>query len=223
MEVDECEAGHQEQTADGKEKKSIVERIKSLFSPQRRKKTIVLLAAAVVLIVVVVSIMSYLSPESTAERYVRAYTLDDLKTEQRINCYDSMALILADYEDEEEFFEDWSDTLDVDIENWNEFYRAFQADTEEELKDEYGDYKLTVEATRTKDVSNSRMERDYSSRMDKLEEDYEGFDRDDIRDMKEVTVKMKLEGEDYTERESYVVTLVKIHGLWKVLQFSYAN
>ena len=45
------------------------------------------------------------------------------------------------------------------------------------------------------------------------------IDRGDISAAKEIIVKMKMEGEDQTVRNTYDMYLVKIGGAWKVLDY----
>ena len=91
-----------------------------------------------------------------------------------------------------------------------------QAD--ESIIDECGDYKLSVEAKRTKDLSVKRILSALDSDIERLEK-YANFDKDSITDGKQVDVKVTIDGEDDTERSMFSIYLVKVDGQWKVLQF----
>lgn len=88
----------------------------------------------------------------------------------------------------------------------------------EDMEDIYGDYRLTVEATKSRDLSVKRLLSDQDYWLDALE-DCGAFDRDSVTAAQQVTVKVKIKGEEDTDRVTYKVTLVKAGGGWKVLDY----
>ncbi len=190
-------------------------------TPKKPPLKLILIAAvaAIVVICIVVSLISRGNPTSVAERYIKA-TVTDLKTAVSLCAYDFKEYRLSSYDgDEEAFFEDMSDQFDADVSSWNDFYKAFDTNTAEGLEDEYGKYKITVEATKTKDVSVRSVLEDYEWLIENLESSTD-FDSDKISDAKLVTVKTKIVGEDDMERSKLEVCMVKIGGSWRVLSFN---
>lgn len=188
-----------------------------LAAIKKHRKKLLILALAVVAVATLCILMGNGSPESVAERYVKAYMTDE-KTRAKLMAYDYQEYLCYYYDgDEEAFFEARSDQYDTDISNWNEYYKVYDASQKESLEDNYGKFKVTAETTRTKDISIKKLEDDMSWWLDRLEERLGSFDRDDIQDAKIVTVKCKIKGEDDSDRENMEVYVVKIHGSWKVL------
>lgn len=180
------------------------------------KKIVILALIAVAVIAVVVGVIRYNSPASVAQRYFKA-TLTNSKLAARMTAYDTQAMSLQWYDgDEEEFFENQSDWLDEDITSWNEYYKAIDANQKERLEDEYGKYKLTIDVKKVKDISAKKIRDDYEYELDSLE-DATGFDRDQIKAGKRVTLKYALKGEDGTERDTLDIILVRMGMTWKVL------
>lgn len=192
--------------------------IKSLFSTKKRKIIAVVLLVVIVLGGAAAGVFSYFSPSSTAERFCKAFFYDS-RTFFGMRAYDAQSMLLYSYDgDEEAFFEDASDDAKADIASWDDYYKALDTMHEEELTDEYGRYKVTVETTRVRDVSIKKLEEDCGKWLEKLES--RGlFDRDSIQAVKEVMVKAKLTGEDETERETFEVYLVKVGFQWKVIAY----
>lgn len=190
---------------------------KLLTAMKKHRKKLLILVPVVVAVVTLCVLLGSRSPESVAERYAKAYLTDE-KTVAKLKAYDYQKYLCYSYDgDEEAFFETNSDYFGEDISGWNEYYKAYDAIRKESLEDTYGEFKVTAETTRTKDISIKKLEEDRSGWLDRLEERYEAFDRDDIQDAKIVTVKLKIKGEDDSDRESMEVYLVKIHGSWRVL------
>lgn len=190
---------------------------KLLTAMKKHRKKLLILVPAVVAVVALCVLLGSRSPESVAERYAKAY-LTDQKTVAKLKAYDYQKYLCYSYDgDEEAFFEAYSDLLDEDISGWNEYYKVCDASRKEDLEEAYGEFKVTAETTRTKDISVKKLDEDRSWWLDWLEKHCEPFDRDDIQDAKIVTVKLKIKGEDDSDRESMEVYLVKIHGSWRVL------
>lgn len=125
---------------------------------------------------------------------------------------------IGKYDTEEKFFSEMSDTYKEDINSWSDYERFMSEQADESIIDECGDYKLSVEAKRTKDLSVKRILSALDSDIERLEK-YANFDKDSITDGKQVDVKVTIDGEDDTERSMFSIYLVKVDGQWKVLQF----
>lgn len=193
-------------------------------SPKKKlslKSIIVMAAAAAAVIAVVICLLCRGSASSVAKRFVKAY-FGDSKTAMALTAYDWKQYEMYGYDDEEEYFEDISYYFDEEIESWNDCFKAVDDFQEENLEDTYGDYKISVEVTKTKDISVKKMLENNSSLLNTLES--RGvFDRDSIKDAKVVTVKAKIKGEDGTERDTFNVYLVKAGNGWKVLDYEEVN
>lgn len=187
----------------------------------KSKKTIrtvaTLACVVIVLIVAVCALYSYNSPASVAERYVKAYIYNDVATLNKLSAYDYYEYLLYQYDgDTEEFFADASDRYDEDIKNWNQYSKCMKEYQTEQLSDYYGEYKLTIEATKTKERTLRKIEEELEYYIGKYEKRTD-FDRDDISAVKEVTVKRKIVTEDEIKRDSATVYVVKIGMNWRVL------
>lgn len=191
----------------------LIERLK-----KEPKKLGLIAAAVIVAVAVAVIFLGGSSPESVAERYCKAW-YTDAKTESSLLACDWQEYLLHNYDDEEEFFEEMGDYYYADIASWGDYYKAVDASQKEELEDTYGEFELTAEATKTKDMSLNKLQEELSYWLDALEE-YTSFDRDSISDVKLVTVKVKISGEDDTNRATWLVYTVKIGSSWKVLDYS---
>lgn len=181
-----------------------------------------LIVAAVVVVLavagVLVGVYRYNSPEAVAVRYVKALTTDGQKADSLL-AYDSIKKTLSDYDgDEAAFFENAEEIYDAAIDSWKEYYRVTDEYYKEICEDLYGEYKETVEAAKTKNVSIKKLMKDQDYWLTELEES-SGFDRDLIQEAKEITVKRKIKGEDETSRYTSTVIVVKMDGKWKVLKY----
>lgn len=181
-----------------------------------------LIVAAVVVVLavagVLVGVYRYNSPEAVAVRYVKALITDGQKADSLL-AYDSVKERLSGYDgDETAFFEKAEETYDAAIGSWKEYYRVTDEYYKEICEDLYGEYKETVEAAKTKNVSIKKLMKDQDYWLTELEES-SGFDRDLIQEAKEITVKRKIKGEDETSRYTSTVIVVKMDGKWKVLKY----
>ena len=201
--------------------KSFGEKLKNCFAPQNRKKTLIVLAALVLLIVVVACAAKHNSPASVAERFTNA-CFGNTKAQYKLLAYDKQKLDLYYYDgDEEEYFMSMSDSYDEDIDSWNDYYKVCDEEMKNDLEDEVGyDCEVTVKVTKEKNISVDNYLDDDEYWLDWLEEAAE-FDRDRISAVKEVTVKVRLKGEDDIQRETLRLMLVKAGGGWKVINVSY--
>ncbi len=192
--------------------------IKKFFAPPCLKKTIAVLVAAVIVIAIVVgSLVSYMSPGNVACRFVEASIFENYTKLFDLTAFD-LEKQLLDGEEYEVFFEEVSDRYNEDIYNWKDYSKFNRIMMEEDLEYEFGEYKISIEASRIKDMSIRRLKAMMEDEIEDLEK--EGlFDEDLIKDVKEVIVKAKIKGEDSIEREEMTVYLVKMGGAWKVLEF----
>ena len=102
------------------------------------------------------------------------------------------------------------------------YKRQVDSSFQEQLEDEYGEYKVTTEVTRTKDISVKKALEDCAVWVKILERDI-NFDTDSISDACVVTAKAKITGEDEIERTKIDVYVVKIGGSWGVLDYISAD
>lgn len=176
-----------------------------------------LVVAAVLVLVAALSVISYSSPKAVAKRYLDAYVYRDYVTMNKLMAYDVYAYELYWCDgDEEKFFEEVSDEFDEDIYSWKELSKYMREYVDEELCDEYGDYSISYEVTREKDISIRKLEEEEEYLIERLEK-RANFDIDNVTKAKVITIKVKIKGEDETERETIEVYMVKIGGRWKVL------
>ena len=181
---------------------------------------LILAAVVVVAICAAVFFITRNSATSVAKRYVTGYYEND-KLASSLWVYDYEALLLTDYDgDEEAFFEDMSDEYDADITSWNEYYKAVDTYWKEYWEDSYGKYKVSVDVVRSKDISVRKLMEDESGAISYLEENL-NFDSDKISAAKIVTVKGKLAGEDDIKRDKFEIYMVKIGFTWHVLDWDF--
>lgn len=192
---------------------------KKCFSPEFRIKTIAILIAVLVVAACIWGILSYMGPASVAERFVKAEFMENYVKLFKLSAYDAETYMIGD-SSIEEYFEEISDDYDEDIQTWKDYSDYSVKSIKESLEDTFGDYKITYEVSRVKDISLKKLSSDYESFIEDLEE--EGvFDFDEVTDSKIVNVKLKIKGEDETERMTYETALVKIGATWKVLDYDY--
>lgn len=186
-------------------------------------KVILLIAVACIgVIVLAVVLIARSRPESIAKRFSIAW-YDDEKTAMSLRAFDWKAYMIYMHDgDEEAFFEYAGDKYDVDISSWSEYYKAVDNDVKEYYEDEYGEYRITAEVTRSKDMSVKKLIEDNEECIEKLESRI-AFDKDKITDAKLVTTKVKLVGEDDIMRDKLEIYMVKIDGRWGVLNWAYAD
>lgn len=208
-----------------KQKTGFVGFIKNCFSRKNIKKTI-----AVILLVLIAggaagAYFHFTSPEYVALKYGEAVATWDLKGQAELAAYDFKSNYLYSekthsFTDEETYFEDMSDQLNEDITNWDEYFEAvrqFLSDTYESVD---GEYTVTCELTRTKDVSVKKVyntNKDFISRIERTTD----FDYNDVDECKQITVKAKYDtDEEGIQRRTIDIFLVKINGSWRVLTYA---
>lgn len=193
----------------------ILNDIRNAFSPERRKKSAIITAAVVLVMAAAGGLLGRSGPAPVAKQNAIA-VFDDMKTVVKLSAYDWQKDRLADYKDEDDFFEEMSGKYDEDITSWRTFYKAVDRDSREDLEDALGKYKISAEVTKNRDVSLNKWLDEYSLTLKELERSG-SFDKDKVSGVKEVAVKVKLKGEDQTKRVTMDMCLVKTGGFWKVL------
>lgn len=198
---------------------NLVAGIITAFTPKKRKKTIAILAAAVVVIVAVILLLTAGSAKSVAQKFAKSYGSGNVKTSVKLLAYDHEAYMLDGYDDEEEFFESTSDWTDSDISSWSDYYKALEDEAKEDLEDSYGKYRVSAEATKERNMSLKKWEDEYDWEIGSYE-DAGCFDRDSVKAVKSVTVKVKIQSEDDIERETVEMCMVKMGLFWKVFDYN---
>lgn len=199
---------------------NLVAGIITAFTPKKRKKTIAILAAAVVVIVAVILLLTAGSAKSVAQKFAKSYGSGNVKTSVKLLAYDHEAYMLDGYDDEEEFFESASDWTDSDISSWSDYYKALEDEAKEGLEDRYGKYRVSAEATKERNMSLKKWEDEYDREIENYE-DAGCFDRDSVKAVKSVTVKVKIQSEDDIERETVEMCMVKMGLFWKVFDYNW--
>lgn len=168
------------------------------------------------------------NPEDVAEAFVEAWELEDYASMIDLYAYDFEAELkddaLDEFDSEEEFFEEMSAEFDEDVSSWKEVYKAFLKQSDEWLKEDYGDdYTLTVKATGTEEMDEETVGGVINYLLDK----YEGYiDEDAVEDIEEaveVTVEAVISGEEDETTDDLTVTVVKIDGKWKVANWYHTD
>lgn len=195
---------------------NLIKKIKDAFSPEKRKKSIAILAVIVAILAVGAGVISHSSPKSVAERFVVASIYNDADAMNSMLAYNYHDSLISSYKDEEDFFDAKSNELKEDITSWKDYSKVLKNLRTETLEDDYGKFKLTEEATRVKDLSKKKMEDELGSSYMKFLEKYD-FDMAKVSKCKEVTVKLKLTGEDDNLKLIYTIDMAKIGGSWKIL------
>lgn len=192
-----------------------VENLKVLFSRENRKKTIAVILGVIVVIGVVCGVISYNSPASVAQRYVKALYECDYRVE------DSATVGGKYYRfgdtDEQEWLEDQSSWYDEDFSSMSDYYNYMNTEREEELYDDYGKYKITTRVSKEKDVRVGKLldDDDILETLDTLD-----IDEGRVKAAKLVTVKLHIDGEDDSDRLTFEVKLVRIGHAWKVIDWN---
>lgn len=193
---------------------------KSVKAFVEKRKVLLLIIAAVVVFATIAGIILFsLSPEQIAIKYAEADFFGDYAKMNKYKAYDYCAYLMGE-QDEEEFFEACSDRYEEDIYNWKDLSSVRREQKEEALSDVYGDYKITVEASRSKDMSVRKFKNE-NERVLMLLEDDGLFDVDDVDDVRIVTVKGKIDGEDGVDRITRDVIMVRMGLLWKAFAIGF--
>ena len=194
---------------------------KGVFAKEKRPLLIAIAAALVVILVVLaVVLLGGGRPQTVAEKFVKADFACDIEQLDKLCAYDFKEYLLGgDDGDDEEFFETMSDALDENIDSWKDLTKAYRSSRQDELEDRYGSYEVEIESGRVKELSVKKLE---SAIGEKAYEELEefGFDPDKVKSGAEVSVKVKIKGEDGKDSYTETVYLAKIGGSWKVLNVS---
>lgn len=198
---------------------AFLDKIKNAFSPTQRKKTIAVIAIIFSVVVLLTVFFSTSNPKNIAQRFAKAYICSDLKTVTKLTAYDYKEFWLGsgyDEETEETFFEEKSDYYSEDITSWNDYYKVIYEYEKEWMEENYGDFNTTSRVTKTKDLSEKKLNEELGKgRLSDLEE--MGFDSNKASAYKKITVKIKINGEDDSGRYTVNVYEARIGEFWKVL------
>ena len=173
-------------------------------------------AAALVLLIIIIACSG--GAKKNAHKYVKNITNGDILKATKYMAYDPKEMILEETDmDKDEFFEEMSDYLDEDIDNWRDLNKYAKEEMRDELEDEYGDYKIQTKVTDVEKISVRKLKKELGESYLEDLEDYADFDVDRIRAAKVVEVKAKIKGEDDTETDRIEVYMVRIGLSWKVI------
>lgn len=202
---------------------SVLSSIKGKLSGKAGKRVIGLLVVIIVLVCAASVTGIFSTAESVALKFVKATADFDAKTASRYLAYDIKAINLYNNDcegDEDAFFDKMSDDYDEDIRSWNDYFKAMHDSNVEDFIDLCGDYTISCEVSRTKDISEKKVKDYYSYELSKYEK-RAGLDIDDIGAGKIITVKGKYETEDEgIVRFTCEVVVVKCSSAWKVLDYN---
>lgn len=213
------------------DKETVKKIIKDAVSPENLKKTIGIALAVIAVIIGSIFLIKSRSPEAVAVRFVKASLIQDNAVVEKLLVYDLKDEIRVhppytskyyfdkdNRPDDEDLFEKCADYYNEDIESWKDLYAVQKKSQMETWEDQFGKFKITAEVTRTKDLSEKKAKSVLSGWMDVLET--YGFDTDQIKECKQVSLKVKLIGEDKTDKETVQVYLCKLNGSWRVVNYS---
>lgn len=203
------------------QKKNMVPKVltvlKRAFAPGKWKKTTAILCAVVFMAVVGITVINQNSPKGVAVRYCRGL-YDNPKAIMRLSAYDFEKYVTRNSADDAAFFEEESNELMEDIDSWGDLYKVMRRELKNELEDGFGKYKIVLDVTKVRDISVKKLANEQKKLISKLEK-AGCFDADEMKDGKEVTVKVKVVGEDETSRNTFQVYVVKMGFGWKVLNY----
>ena len=166
----------------------------------------------IVVIGVVCGVISYNSPASVAQRYVKAWYEWNDKVED--STYVGGKYYRFGDMDEQEWLEYKSSQCDEDFSSMSDYYNYWKPIREEKLYDYYGEYTITIRVSREKDIRVGKLldDEDIVEKLDMLD-----IDEGRVKAAKLVTVKLHIDGEDDSDRMTFEVRLVRIGLAWKVI------
>ncbi|MBR3778287.1 MAG: hypothetical protein IKL13_01005 [Clostridia bacterium] len=187
-------------------------------------KLIAIGTAVVLLLGLVLILLGGGTPKSAAKKYVRAQIEGDAKAMYRVMAGKMQKYNEALFEDgKEEMFSATEEAckemgIQVDIRNFNQYYKAGKQLSAAQLEDQYGKgYKLTVKVREIEDMSMADLKR-MQERC--TEEDLADYIRaDKIKKGKCAIVDVIIEGTKETTTQNVRVYVVKYKGKWKVANF----
>ncbi len=183
----------------------------------KRKSFFIIITVLFVVILGAILALVYLSPGNVAKRFAKLEIQFDGAKLHNYWAYDDKTVPARYSGDEEKFFEDMSDYLEEDIASWKDYYRYEHDKKMDELEEKYYSYTISTEVQSVKEISLKKLEYDIS--LSEVERDH-GFDKETISAFKEVKVKLKIKGEDRTDRVIYTIYMGKQNGLWKVIEYN---
>lgn len=226
-EVETESTGAQEEVViEEKQKTGFVGFIKNCFSRKNIKKTI-----AVILLVLIAggaagAYFHSRTPEAVAIKFAKADFENDVIALSDLYAYDyriSREGTIDDWIEGYNFYSFISSLYGEEIDDWNEYCGRAHTRALEELYDKYGDYTISCEVVKSKDLVENKIE-ELRAEVEKNGLNYPRLDSNDISEAKQLTVKLKFECED---EDSFIVryklTLVKVSNNWRVLESSGAE
>lgn len=194
-------------------------------------KLVAIAVAAVIVIVGIFAVFSGKGYEKVAKKYATAQAKCDYKKAFKYTAID-MEKVLKDYfeymedekdEDLEELYEELEDEYDIKVKNVGDVLECAAIEAEENMFDQYGEYKVKVKVMRSKKLT-ARKIKNIVDGDDTIIADYEVDDyikSDKIKKAYEVKVKVIIDGEEEYEADTITYTVVKYRGKWKVYTLSF--
>jgi len=192
------------------------------FVLKHLKKIIAIVLAIALIASAAAIIVNYNSPKAIVERVAKAELEGDFSNYDKYGVFNLISLAVKNnYYDEELIFEELSEDSPWEIDSWDDFYEVINTIVKESLEDQFGEYKTKVEATK---VEKKSIKSFISSNADTIfdSESVKLFDVDDVSDVRLVTVRFSVIGEDENYRDTAQYWAVKMGLRWKVF-FSYDN
>ena len=191
---------------------------KSGFLSKEKLPMLIAIAAAVVIVaVLLIVLISNSGPKAAAKNFAKAVISCDIDKANKLCAFDAKEFVIEEYGgDEEDFFEDAGNFLGEDIGSWKDLSKALKATLNEALEDYFGKYKVEIEATKVKELSEKKLKEAVGEWFYETIEDYD-FDPDKVKSGAEVTLKIKINGKDEKETVTIPLYMAKVGGSWKFL------
>lgn len=207
--------------------------------PQKKSNKIVgIVASLVVVAVLIVGMIAIIKAisgggnyEEVAEKYALAEANFDYEEAAKYVAFDTEEL-LNDYFDYlcnlsgksiTELYEALEDEYDVSVDSMDDVFKCARLAQEEERREDYGAYTISVEIVDSKELSKSKLESlidDYESGMGDIFDLDDYLDTGKIKKGYEVEVKVVIDGDEDYDSSVNTYTVIKYKGKWKVLKTS---
>lgn len=192
--------------------------LKKFFSSPKVRLISILCSILIVVGVALAVTLTVTSPEYRAKQMAMAYMYDDITRMNKYTAYDMYSRVLNNInKTEEEYFASKGAYYREDIDSWEYLSKVERERRDDDYFEAYGDYKICIEVTRVKDTSKGKLDQTLITRL----ESNGLFDRDDIEDVKQVSLTIKIQGENKIKRIKATVDMVKIGLLWQVFDWEY--
>lgn len=163
------------------------------------------------------------TPRAVAKKYVKASVNGDRKSAYSMEAGKMKKYFQDRYEEDEaktRLFENMEEACEeagvrANINNFNQYYRAYKKLNKAEMKEEFGAiYFVTVKVNEVEKMTESRLE---SIRNSLDDERYEGYiNPNRITKGKIVRVTITVHGIDDTEEINTTISMIKYKGKWRV-------